>query len=267
MRELIYLSQGKLRQFQTERRAGLWQRIRQVGVKAPLGIGLDVTLSDATTESHPSLAKVLKHIDRSDRPARWFEEEGLQVGEWVKFKARLNYVIYSELVTLGGQPAPASPPPPPLFFWQPRPNPEAPDNVMLLLHGSPENLVGINPTDVPSTVAIIQRVGSVLAEVSKYLFALRVAEPHDLPSDMDDFQVQIYELCVRLYSKLPPETASWMAGYAKVTALIQLPSFKNRRALDLSNRLVLATPLYVEQVPTNPFVSKGKQKKQKKSDR
>ena len=119
MRELIYLSENKLQRFQAERSAGLWRRIRQVEVKAPLGTGVNVGLSDPIAKSHPDLAKVLKHIDRSDSPARWFEEEGLEPGEWVKFEARLNYVIYSEVVERYDQkgtlrPSP-TPPPPPLF--------------------------------------------------------------------------------------------------------------------------------------------------------
>jgi hypothetical protein len=119
MRELIYLSENKLQRFQTERSAGLWRRVRQVEVKAPLGTGVNVGLSDPIAKSHPDLAKVLKHIDRSDSPASWFEEEGLEPGEWVKFEARLNYVIYSEVVERYDQkgtlrPSP-TPPPPPLF--------------------------------------------------------------------------------------------------------------------------------------------------------
>jgi hypothetical protein len=73
--------------------------------------------------------------------------------------------------------------------------------------------------------AKIQRVGSVLAEVSKYLFQLRTAEPEDLPLGMGEFEMQIYRLCKQLYSKLPSETASWMAGYAKVSAFMTLTGF------------------------------------------
>jgi hypothetical protein len=225
-------------------------------------VGFNVTLSDATAKLHPNLAKVLKNIDRSDSPAAWFEEEGLEAGEWIKFKARLNYILYSEEVedyNADGTPRPSPvPPPPPCFFWQPKPNPETTNAVVLLLHGSPENIIGIGTADSSMYTAKIQRVGSVLAEVSRYLFQLRTGGPEELPTQLGEFELQIYQLCQRLYSKLPTATASWMAGYAKVSAFMTLPNFTN--PLDDNRiRLVLATPLYVEQLP----VSRKKGKKSK----
>jgi hypothetical protein len=267
MRELIYLSENKLRRFQTERSAGLWQRVRQVEVKAPTGAGVNVGLSEPIAKTHPDLAKVLKHIDRSDSPARWFEEEGLEPGEWIKFEARLNFIIYSETVEnydqKGARKDPPTLPPPPLFFWQPKPGPEKSNAVVLLLHGSPENLVGMDPEDPPVHSATIRRVGSVLGELSKFLFQLRTAESEDLLSARGEYQTfegQIFELCHRLYAMLPPETASRMVGYAKVTALMTLPDFIGRDT-DRWTRVLLATPLYVEQMP---FSSNAEPKKKRK---
>jgi len=67
---------------------------------------------------------------------------------------------------------------------------------------------------------------------------------------MGEFELQIYRLYKRLYSKLPSETASRMAGYAKVSALMTFTGFPD--PLDDNRiRLVLATPLYVEQLPVS----------------
>jgi hypothetical protein len=277
MRELIYLSQNKLQRFQTERSAGLWQRVRQVEVKAPLGAGVNVGLSDPIAKSHPDLAKVVKHIDRSDSPARWFEEEGLEPGEWFKFEARLNYVIYSEIVESygpkGALKTPPAPPPPPLFFWQPKPGPKKSSALVLLLHGSPENLVGVNPADLPVQTATIRRTGSVLSELSKFLFQLRTVESEeDLPAKpyhtdgfFQTFEGQIYELCQRLYKMLPSGTASRMAGYAQVTALMEVPDFIGSDVIRWDTRsicVLLATPLYVEQLPFSSRTErKGKRKR------
>jgi hypothetical protein len=130
----------------------------------------------------------------------------------------------------------------------------------------------VDPADLPVQTATIRRVGSVLSELSKFLFQLRTAESEeDLPAKpyhtdgfYQTFEGQIYELYQRLYKMLPSGTASRMAGYAQVTALMEVPDFIGSDAISWdtgSISVLLATPLYVEQLP---FGSKAERKGKRK---
>lgn len=90
MRELVYLSERKLRQFQDERPPGWFRRIKEVGFKAPFGVGeAKVPLTDESASPVPSLDRVLRKLEKSDRVPEWFEDEEISTGDWVTFETGL----------------------------------------------------------------------------------------------------------------------------------------------------------------------------------
>jgi len=241
MRELVYLSERKLRQFQRQRSPRLWHRVEEVGAKAPLNLGeISLGLSEPAKQ-HPDLARVLRYIDNSDRPPRWFAEEGVRPGDWVQFEARLNYKI----VTARRSPTPSSG----LLFWEP-PLPHTNSPPRLLLHGSPEHLMDVDGFQQPSTMTI----------------GLALSHPAGLVEFFDSlhgesFSQTLWYLLDDLDERIPPELASWMAGYARVTANIMVadtPEYELQPPPHISPsrqqpppghrrfRVVVASPLYVE---------------------
>lgn len=85
MRELVYLSVAKLKQFLPELRSRL-----KFTLKTPFaGVDIDPT-PDATKSQLQHLAKVVAQIERS---AGWFTDPEVVPGQWVAFEAPLNYVI------------------------------------------------------------------------------------------------------------------------------------------------------------------------------
>jgi hypothetical protein len=217
MRELIYLSNAKLRQFRRER-PGKWRRVREVGAKAPF-VEVTVSLSDEATVGVPDLGPVLRYLDTdSAQPPRWYMENGLEPGQWIQFEALMNYDILTD--------APGQPDSGMLVFWDVSLTGE-PDLVRLMLHGSPGHLVDAEVNEQPNN-----RFGKSTAY--HFLHALN----HLLSSTEAPDQPPAFRLAKLLSTldQVPPETASWVAGYARVTAI------QNGEP----PRVVVASPLYVE---------------------
>jgi hypothetical protein len=108
MRELIYLSESKLRQFRPER--GRRFRVREIGVPGIGQVGVDPPV-----DSH--LDDVVDHLSGI---ARWYTEDDLATGDWVQFETSLGYTTFEALV---------------LFA-------EPPGDRRLVLHGSVMHLLG-----------------------------------------------------------------------------------------------------------------------------
>ncbi|MFL6120910.1 SAVMC3_10250 family protein, partial [Actinophytocola sp.] len=113
MRELIYLSERKLAEFRPQRRR--WFRVREIGVPGVGQVGIE-----QPADSH--LDEVIDHLSGI---ARWYQEDGLGPGEWVQFETAMSYLVL-ELEDL-----------PPILVFA-----EAPGGRRLILHGSPEHLIG-----------------------------------------------------------------------------------------------------------------------------
>lgn len=97
MRELIYLSERKLQQFTLDRRRHWWHRVGLEGeVKLPALGGVRISRSADDSTRKADLDQVIAALERSDRAARWYTEDGLQPGQWVHFEARLNYRVMDE---------------------------------------------------------------------------------------------------------------------------------------------------------------------------
>ena len=108
MRELLYLSEDKLRAFQPER--GRRFRVREIGVPGVGQVGVD-----PPADAH--LDAVVEHLSGI---ARWYAEDGLVAGDWVQFETALGYTVFEPL----------------LLFAEP------PGDRRLVLHGSPHHLFG-----------------------------------------------------------------------------------------------------------------------------
>jgi hypothetical protein len=237
MRELVYLSLRKLSQFQPERPRGRFlRRITGVGATAPLSLGeISLTLAGPDTQSIPHLDEVLEELDKRRRGVQWYEDEAVQVGDWVQFEARMNYAAVSEPHLTDGAP---------LLFWEPKLNHSDDGSTgqtsALLLHASPDGLVG-------NSAGVTGGVAENMSGVSQLIRALERLSGSDEPLGAEsrlDNRMWVYVLSNivrKLDRDYPSFTASWLAGYARITGIIS-PGENYRGSY------MLATPLYVERV-------------------
>jgi hypothetical protein len=92
MRELVYLSDAKLRQFLPKPRRFFQAGRAKVSVTTPVG-GLDVEPGSAPDEERARARRFARVVAHVERGARWFWDEGLRAGQWVAFEAPLNYLV------------------------------------------------------------------------------------------------------------------------------------------------------------------------------
>lgn len=222
MRELIYVSAAKLRQLVPD----LPQRERalrdvEAQVNTPVG-GFKV--GKAAGEPAPGLAEAVAALEASSRAPRWFAEPGVRPGQWVHFEAPMGYGRLGEAV---------------LFV-----NAEHADDDRLLLHGSLHHMVGAPPPG-PDAHDLRHALGPSRSWfwVGQALAALDAENPrafadHDLTGPVSGV-ARIIRGMDRLAQQLQLDhTAAWMAGYARVTAVIPAHG----------RTILAATPLYVEHV-------------------
>ncbi|MFI7114556.1 SAVMC3_10250 family protein [Nonomuraea sp. NPDC050227] len=265
MRELVYVSERKLRQFSPRRSAsGWWERITGLAIKGPFGLGeASVSLANGTSVRHLNLAQVIRYIERAHRPLASYLDEALEPGQWIKFEARLSYKFRRWEDGYGQSRAM-------LFFWEPTPH-DSPTVTRLLLHGSPAHLVGA--ADVPETSfsfshgpafaewlatiaekeneTIRKRINNKTVNLPPFIepakYAGQTLRDLDLglpiqrtPGEILQHELKRNEPTERFVDTLASQMAGWMAGYAQVTAVLHLDS-----KFDTS-QLVVASPLFVE---------------------
>ncbi|MBD0689956.1 SAVMC3_10250 family protein [Streptomyces sp. CBMA123] len=132
MREVIYLSEGKLREFLPEPRRAL----PAVSLHAGLPFaGMDV--ATPTSNNAQDLRRHLKRVEKTlTRKLPHYTEANIDTGSWVKFETRLNWVTlrdrYRDLV----------------LFVDSELNHETGGPRRLLLHGSARHLLGRPPVQV-----------------------------------------------------------------------------------------------------------------------
>jgi hypothetical protein len=237
MRELVYLSQRKLEQFQLDRRGGaLVKRIREVGVKAPLGMGeVQVGLADEVANRYAQLVRVLKELDRSERAPRWYEEDGLNPGDWVQFEAPLNFFFLPSRRSRQLQPV--------LMFLQPPPTQTQHGAVRLVLHGASVHLLGGRDREPQSAWLSPSFAWEFFREMEEFL-----ADKVAIAQSSNEPELFMARAISELDYEFGVATASWMAGYAKVT--MQTSTWERPYRDDDSepSQLVVASPLYVEYV-------------------
>lgn len=239
MRELVYLSQSKLQQFafgRARRWPGRAQVEGEIGV--PGLAAVKVTPAGSVQDPKPAanLEKVVSWLESSGRAAQRFADEPVQAGQWVKFSAPLSYTTIDGAV---------------FFLDSDQPTPVYPTGgtVRLMLHGSREHLVGSSPSLTRGEVA--RYLGLSGSTVFRLLRALDLAAAQEEGgADGSDSPQSGQALALPLALKRLTRylgaylhleyTAAWMAGYARVTAVV--PDGQD-------NRIVLATPLSVEYTP------------------
>lgn len=251
LRDVIYLSVGKLQQFLPEPRRA--PRAGAVRLSTPFGLGVDVDAQAADGEQGRMrhLRQVQKHLEET---AYWYEEPCLRPGLWVQFEAPMRCVTlrgaYRDL----------------LLFVDSEPrsgDSSTPGSggggvgCRLLLHGSAQHLLGWTPqlTDGPALNEIVgggDSVGAVfLTRAGQVVEVLSPAgDPGaDAPADAASASPLAPALSAEgirdLLRALDAghggiDTAAPMTGYARVTAL--LPE------QDGVPRCLVASPLTVEYV-------------------
>ncbi|MET7673984.1 SAVMC3_10250 family protein [Streptomyces seoulensis] len=230
MREFIYLSDAKLRQFiphpRRLRRPGALRLTTPVG-----GIDLDAPAGDAESARGRQLDEVVRHLEES---ARWFGEPDLRPGEWVWFEAPLLYVTLRNAdrdLLLFTDPAPGT-------------DPQYPSaECRLLLHGSVRHLLGVTPVPVEGA-ALVEYGGfegsggtPFITDAGRFVRAVTGTEDPAPPGAQG-----VRDLLAALDAAQPDiPTAPRTQGYARVTT--SLP------ATETAPRCLVASPLTVEYAP------------------
>lgn len=188
MRELVYLSERKLRQFQAPPRKRF--SIREISIPGIGQVGVD-------QQSGSHLEAVIAHLEGM---ARWYEER-VPVGGWVHFEARLGHRVVSNGSGLRV-----------LLFAEPAGHA---GTRRLVLHGAPDHLLDyVAPPpdaewgDAPDPGSFGGTVRPLMRHLATSVDGRTISGDYldDLPS-LTDF----------LDRELDPHTTAWMAGYARVT--------------------------------------------------
>ncbi|MFG2084490.1 SAVMC3_10250 family protein [Micromonospora tulbaghiae] len=253
MRELIYLSEAKLAQFVSQKRKSLANRVKLEGeVKIPGIGGLKAAAPDKSSNSGVDLDVVVAELEVSPRSAGWYTNADAKVGQWVEFELPLNQAV---LPAADGAVA----------VFVDEAVRESVNSPRLLLHGSPEHLLGV--VSEANMARVVRSYG--MAYGSRFEYTLTVLaelfgtlEEAGLPlqgnadsgQQRHSFEV---EHAIRGFNRGEGEllwgllealedvafarnTATWMSGWARITCILPGP-----RA-DKSRRLITATPLYVQ---------------------
>jgi len=232
MRELVYLSQRKLSQFQPARTRGrLLSRITGFGAHAPLSMGeVSVTFAEGTAKSTPDLQTVINELDNRIKAVQWYESNDLQVGDWVQFESVMNLAI----VDIHGRQRDSL-----LLFWEPRVGRGTDASAAtLMLHGSVDGLLEGAPKLADPAV-------NSMSAPQALVQALAQLRNSDDPLNQVQMNIRNWDHALtvivdRLDLKYPRFMASWLAGYARITGILADGNG--------TTTYILATPLYVERV-------------------
>ncbi|MGW0837918.1 SAVMC3_10250 family protein [Streptomyces prunicolor] len=238
MREIVYLSESKLRQFMPEPR-----RVPRTGalrVTTPFGgVDMDAPATDGEQGHLRHLREVYKHLELV---AEWYTEAELRPGRWVQFEASLR------CVTLSGANQDL------VLFVDSVPESDAGHvaggGCRLLMHGSARHLRGWTPTAVDGPVLEVVNSGSSLGtsfvtragQVVEALARHRDPLPEDQTSPRTAVNLHgrgLQELLRALdEGDVSIDTSAMMTGYARVTGLLP--------GTGTTSRCMVASPLVVE---------------------
>ncbi len=197
----------------------------------------------------PDLDTVISALDSSDRAAKWFADDDVRPGDWVHFEAPISYtqawfsVIFVDL----DQPTESYP---------------TGGAVRLMLHGSDKHIVGnwaerenydSAAGDLPEPTGsellrvwmLLKKFDDVYTDDAGQERSDSAGLPELFSSEGDDPITERFGRVLDALSKRLAlrQTAAWMAGYARVTAVL---------AHATDRRIITATPLYVEYVSEPP---------------
>ncbi|WP_302711687.1 SAVMC3_10250 family protein [Streptomyces sp. BV129] len=235
LREIAYLSEGKLRQFVAEPRR--MPRTSGLRLTTPLGgIDIDTSATDSELGQQRHLQEVYRHLQLI---ADWYTTPELRPGQWIQFEAPLR------CVTLSGAHQD-------LVLFVDSVRERHPDHApagacRLLMHGSARHLRGWTPMSVDGPelevvnsasslgASFVTRAGQVVRELSRH----REPLPENQRTAADLHRRGVQTLLRALDEEdTGIETSTAMTGYARVTGL--LPS------TDTTSRCLVASPLVVE---------------------
>jgi hypothetical protein len=267
MHELIYLSESKIAQFASSE--GRWRR-RPRKYK----LGLDVSIAKAEFESDGDTSdsidkRTWRVVDNIRKSTKWYTEDRIQSGQWIDFEVRMHYYLMDEVRrhNESGEFRQSIYLPSAVLFLDFAG--DCNDTPRLLLHGSISHVLEgrSSPPPVPASMPVTT---INLASRSSYTTIL-ASQAHFFTNHIEDaarthlfatdeaFQFPMGELtrgergveslgvglteAIHRLDRLSTEqTVSWMAGLARVTAVVD--------GLERDTvPLVAATPLFVERVP------------------
>ncbi|MFH8363310.1 SAVMC3_10250 family protein [Streptomyces anulatus] len=239
LREIVYLSESKLRQFLPEPRRA--PRTGALRLTTPLGgIDMDAPAVDGEQAQLRHLREVYKHVELV---AGWYEAPNVLAGQWVQFEAPLR------CVTLSGAHQDL------VLFVDPAgergADPVAEGGCRLLMHGSVRHLKSWTPLSVdgPALEAGSSSVSSLgtafvtrAGQVVEVLTSHRDPLPAEQTSSRTEMRLHgrgVQELLDALDDEDDIiDVSAMMTGYARVTGI--LPS------TSATPRCVVASPLVVE---------------------
>ncbi|MFF3642058.1 SAVMC3_10250 family protein [Streptomyces sp. NPDC002564] len=242
MREFLYLSDGKLRQFLPEPRR--FSRTGAIRLNTPVGgVDVEAPAADGERARLQHLQQVDKHLDKQ---ALWFTQPNLRPGQWVWFEAPLRCVTlrgeYQHMV-LFADPVPGE-----------EPEYERATGCRLLLHGSARHLMGYTPVTVEGLPLEGIDGGSSIGttflttagQVVRALSLQHDSTETGVPAPSTDLSgTGVRDLIAALDARHGPAgSAAWMCGYARMT--VDLP------ATSAVTRCVVASPLTVEYAYEQP---------------
>jgi hypothetical protein len=232
VRELVYLSDRKIAQFMPALRQ--LQRWPRISARIP---GIDLSWEPSADERHRQLTQVVAQIERT---AVWFADPAARPGQWLQFEAPLNCVTVFGILFLTNPPTQDDP---------------AIGATRLLLHGSAEHSwTGLRPANVPAPQAMTEVAprpdgsAQTLFTVDSVAVLLRLLSAQRPPADGPDplaapagtnLAAASTALLAALDARTYPETATWMTGFARLTARVDADPATH----------ILASPLYIEYAP------------------
>ncbi|AXK35881.1 hypothetical protein DVA86_27910 [Streptomyces armeniacus] len=241
MREIVYLSEGKLSAFLPE------PRLAVPTIKLHAGVSMaGINVESPATDLQRDLLRHLKRVEKDlARRALSHLEPELAPGRWVQFEAPLSWITlrgrFQDLVLF------VDPPPSP---------PEAGVTRRLLLHGSARHLSGRPPVQVDGPALtdleggghsagklFVTQAGHVLAELARAQGPLGPdAQDDTSPGPAPSLsRAGIRDLLTALDAESTEvSTSALMIGYAKVSALLP--------ATATEGGCLVASPLIVEYV-------------------
>lgn len=245
MREFVYLSDNKLRQFiDPGPRRRWWPSSGKVSLSLPVGsmeVQQDATQGRRLIEQR--LGAVDAHVDLA---ARWYADEDVGAGDWVAFEVPLLYSLLEPLV----------------LFVDPL-NPRDVRQTRLLLHGSASSMRPDLWEDAQQSPGMPHQhsEASFVYEMEGAFRSLHfVQDPlrHGAEPSVDPerrLRRSVARVIATLDNNFSPVTAAWMRGVARVSVRFPAePSPEESGELvdespSTPGAIVVASPLYVERAP------------------
>ncbi|MEE4598940.1 SAVMC3_10250 family protein [Streptomyces sp. DSM 41524] len=238
MREIAYLSEGKLRQFIPEPRR--LPRASALRLTTPFGgIDVDAPAPEGEFGQLRHLREVHQHLELV---AEWYTEPQLRPGQWVQFEAPLRCVTLSgadqDLVLFVDS----------VRAWGA--NRATAGDCRLLMHGSARHLRGWTPMPVDGPelevvnsasslgASFVTRAGQVVEALTRH----REPPPGNQPSPRTAADLHGRGVQALLHAldeeDTGIDTSAMMTGYARVTGLLP--------GTDTTSPCLVASPLVVE---------------------